>query len=188
MSETEHPQPAKHSHLERWQANQRAQQERARLRDDEVKRALKERDRQRYIEKRKSDQRRNSANYRAKKKRERSLLSSDDAGLQEALGPAPIVVFPKETLLTEARQFSDWLKLGGSAQRQLAGRRHEIMRSRVALVLARDDLGDDPSYAHFAQYLGRTVGGSWTKESARTRLNALRRLEEPGGPWTSTCL
>ncbi|MFD1702926.1 hypothetical protein ACFSCV_07900 [Methylopila henanensis] len=185
MTETGEFEPRPLSHLERFQARQRAQKDRARLRDVELNRAIEERDRRIYEQKRKDDQRRNSANYRARK-RERDRSSMAVSTLLDALGPVPRVALAKDMLLNEARLFSEWLDLGGTVQRQLAGRRRELMRSRVALLQARGELGSDPGYGHFAHYLSRIVGGEWSKEAARTRLNAIRRLEGPEGPWTET--
>ena len=110
-------------------------------------------------------------------------MAFDVAGLLDELGPAPVVARPKDLIAADAKRLWAWLQRGGRAQQQLKPRRHEIMRSRLALLQARAELGDDPGYGHFAHYLAKIVGGDWSKERARTRLNMLRRLEEAGGPW-----
>jgi hypothetical protein len=148
-----------------------------------------ERKRVAYEEKRREDLRRNSASYRLRKRA--MAIAERDGGLPSLLEEIDLIfgvengaIWPSTDLIQrEVRQFRDWLTRGGRVQAQYKKRRHELMRSRIALLFARGDLGRDPSFNVFAQMLRGYDGGDWTKDTARARLMALHRLEGPDGPW-----
>jgi hypothetical protein len=83
-------------------------------------------------------------------------------------------------------RLKEWLAIRGPQQRSVKGRAAEVVKSRFTLLEARRSLGREPSFGEFAERLNGSAlvtTKSWTRFTARKRLELLRRLELKGGPW-----
>lgn len=103
-------------------------------------------------------------------------------------GPRPRVRIDvaslKEQLTAETLRLAKWLKIEGSKQRQLRSRKAELIRGRFVVLQHRVENGRDPTPAEFARRMASLLGTPVpTGSGPGRRLELLRQLEAPGGPF-----
>lgn len=126
---------------------------------------------------------RNARDYRARLRAEREAEHAPLIAALEDLDLAPRAIVSRDVIGREVWQLKVWLALPGQRQRQLRPRAKEIMRSRIELLRARNEIGIDPGYGNFARRLSGALGRPVTKDAARNTLRRLLSLELSDGPW-----
>lgn len=107
-------------------------------------------------------------------------------GLAASRPEPAIMVMSNKEKAEDILRFKEWLAIRGPQQLSVKGRAAEVVKSCFILLEARRSLGRKPSFGEFAERLNGSAlvtTKSWTRFTARKRLELLRRLELKGGPW-----
>lgn len=159
----------------------------ARERERELDRAIREK-RKALQEPARQARKRDKAKLRQAKRRAR-LAVVDDTGLDDILAEFKIepVTIPPEIVEAEAEALASWMAKPGN--RQQAIRKAEaivpgdIMATRIAYLIAREELAGGGSWSDLADRFSTSTGREWSREQARRRVQLFKRLEEAGGCW-----
>ena len=115
------------------------------------------------------------------------IVDLDDLLRTLALLDSLTVSIDMQSLVADATAFEAWLSGRGRTQgalRKLERERPgELMLGREVLLVARLELGREPTFAEYAERLTTATGRRWSRHQARRRFAVMAGLEALAGPW-----